>query len=290
MVQRVHVGRVEQRDREGDEEGQPDQHVGGRAAHRRQRADLARELLPLADGVGDHVEEPGEAASDLALDRHRGDHEGEVLGADPLGGIGKRLVHRAPEARVADDAAELLAGGLLALVDEGLDPLLEAVAGLQRGRERDEQVGKLVFEGQHPPLRLERDPEVRKQGADAERDQDPHRRASGQRGEEHEQEAASGHQVEELDRTQGHVGALELGVHLLPQAPVAEGLLGQAEEPGERREALALLAATRATGAALDVRGEAALDPGAFSPCQRQADRGQDEERDDQRHHEPAES
>ena len=75
VVERIHVLRVDQRDRAEHEERDADEDVGRHAAHRGQRADLPRELLPLADGVGDHVEDAGEAAADLALDRHRGDHE-----------------------------------------------------------------------------------------------------------------------------------------------------------------------------------------------------------------------
>ena len=49
-------------------------------------------------------------------------------------------------------AVELLAGRLVALVDDRLDALLEAVAGLERRGERDQQVGELVLEGVRPPL------------------------------------------------------------------------------------------------------------------------------------------
>ena len=44
--------------------------------------DLAAELLPLAHRVGDHVEEPGERAADLALDGDGAHDELEVLRAD----------------------------------------------------------------------------------------------------------------------------------------------------------------------------------------------------------------
>ena len=127
--------------------GRPMQDVGRRAAHRRQALDLAGELLPLPDRVGDHVDQPGERAADLALDRDGGDDEVEVLRADARGHLLEGLVHRAAEACLGEHALELLARRLAALVDDALQALLEAVAGLQRGGERDQQVGQLVLEG-----------------------------------------------------------------------------------------------------------------------------------------------
>ena len=47
-----------QRQRTGQEERQADEDVRRHPAHCRQRLDLARELLPVAHGVANHVEEP----------------------------------------------------------------------------------------------------------------------------------------------------------------------------------------------------------------------------------------
>ena len=91
-------------------------------------ADLAHELLPLPDRVGDHVEEPGERAADLALDGHGVDHEREVLRADALGHVGERVVHRLPELGLGEHAPELVGGGLGAFVDDRLNALAEADA------------------------------------------------------------------------------------------------------------------------------------------------------------------
>src|SRR5688572_22100200 len=57
VEERRHVARVDQRQRAGEEERKPDEHVGRHAAHRRQRLDLPSELLAVAHGVGDHVEQ-----------------------------------------------------------------------------------------------------------------------------------------------------------------------------------------------------------------------------------------
>ena len=118
-------------DRCADDERQADEDVGGHAAHRGEALDLAAELLPLAHGVGDHVEEPGERAADLALDGDGGHDELEVLRADAHGHLGQRVVHRAAEAGLGEDALELSMGGVDALVDDALHALAEAVPGLE---------------------------------------------------------------------------------------------------------------------------------------------------------------
>jgi hypothetical protein len=148
---------------------------------------------------------------------------------------------------------------------------------------------KLVLEREHPTPGLERDPEVGQQRAHAEGDQDPERRAAGQRGEKHEREAAARHQVDELDRAQRHVCPLELQVHLLPEPAMAEGLLGDPKEAGEGGEALALLASPGTSRPALEVGGKTALDPRAGAAGEREARRGEDDEGDDQGEDEPAE-
>src|SRR5919204_5879363 len=79
VVERAHVLRVDEGQHPRHEEGQAAEDVGRHAAHRGQRADLARELLPVPHRLGDHVEETGEAAADLALDGHGG--------GDELGGL-----------------------------------------------------------------------------------------------------------------------------------------------------------------------------------------------------------
>ena len=104
--------RVHERDDDRDEERQADEDVGRRAAHRRQALDLAGELLPLANGVGDHVDQPGERAADLALDGDGGDDEVEVLRADALGHLLR--AHRRSDGRgcasVSTRLSSLLAG------------------------------------------------------------------------------------------------------------------------------------------------------------------------------------
>src|SRR5919202_174744 len=127
VVERAHVVRVDEGQHPRHEEGEAAQDVGRHAAHRGQRLDLARELLPVPHRLGDHVEESGEAAADLPLDGHGGDDELEVLRPDPFGHLPERVVHRPAQARLREHALELLRRRALAFVDDVLDALPEAV-------------------------------------------------------------------------------------------------------------------------------------------------------------------
>src|SRR5437588_7872758 len=240
VVERAHVVRVDEGQHPGHEERQAAQDVGRHAAHRGQRLDLARERLPVPDRLGDHVEEAREAAADLALDRHRGDDELEVLRAEAFGHLVERLVHRAAEARLGEHALELLRRRALTLLDDVLDPLPEAVAGLERRGDRHQQVGERVLDLAEAPERLEPDKAERERGAENEREEAEDRLRPGDRGEEADEQARAHRDVEELDRAERQVGPLEQALHRAPVAQVAEGLLGGAEERGERGEALAL--------------------------------------------------
>jgi hypothetical protein len=235
---RLHVVTVDDVDREADHEGQADQRVGGHASHGREAADLAVELLPLAHGVGDHVEEPGQRASDLALNRHGAHDKLEVLRADSRRHVGERVVHRPPEARLVQDALELLGGRVDAFVDDALDALAEAVAGLERGRHRHEHVRQLLVERLQPPARLEREEGIREKRADAEPDHEPEGRARKGRAQEGEEQAEAEDDVGELGCLEWPVRPLEQRVDLFPLLQVPEDALGGLEEAGEHREAL----------------------------------------------------
>ncbi len=126
--------------------GKADQRVRRHASHRGERANLARELLPLANRVGDHVEERRERAADLPLDRDGGDRELEVLRADALRHVGERVVHRAAEAGLGQHALELRRRRRMSLVDDRLQALLERMARLERSGDRDQQIRQLVLE------------------------------------------------------------------------------------------------------------------------------------------------
>ena len=57
-----------------------------------------------------------------------------------------RRLDRAAEARLGEHALELLLRRILRLLDQRLDALLEAVAGLERRRHGHQQVGELLVE------------------------------------------------------------------------------------------------------------------------------------------------
>jgi hypothetical protein len=69
---------------------------------------------------------------------------------------------------------------------------------------------------------------------------------------------------------------------------MAKRLLGRAEQARQSGEALALLALPRLAGA-LDVRGEAGLDPRALGRGEHEPARGEHEERDEHGQQQPTE-
>src|SRR6266545_1075628 len=103
------------------------------------------DMLPLANRVRDHVEEACQRATHLSLHVDRGHDEREVLRLDAIGHLAQRVVHRASETGLGEDPLELLTGRLDAVVDDGLESRPEAVAGLEGGGEREQQIGKLVL-------------------------------------------------------------------------------------------------------------------------------------------------
>ena len=220
--------------------GQPDEHVRGCAAHRREPADLASELLPLPDGVRDHVEQPGEAAADLALNRDRRDHEREVLRADPLGHLGERVVHRPAELRIGDHALELLAGRLLALVDDRLDPCLKLCPALSEAARVTRRSGSWSSKALIRRRRLERDPAIR--------DERPRRRARpGSRASSGPTTAASSASAKPQPTIRYANSAVRSGTSArssmrwsrFQRRQVAERLLRRPEEAGEGGQPLA---------------------------------------------------
>src|SRR5919198_1879803 len=213
VVERAHVVRVDEGQHPCHEEGQPAEDVGRHAAHRRQRADLARELLPVPDRLGDHVEEAGEAAADLALDGHGGDDELEVLRADAVGHLVERLVHRAAEPRLGEHALELLRGGALTPLDDVLDAPPEAVPRLERRCDGEQQVGQRVLDLPEAPARLEPDEPERQRGAEDEREEDEDRLRPRHGGEEAHEQARAHRDVEELDRAERQGGPPEHALH-----------------------------------------------------------------------------
>jgi len=82
-------------------------------------------------GVGDHVEQRRGANADLSLDRDGRDCKLEVLRGHALGHLDQSVFHR-PAEEASSARAEFLIRRWMALVDNGLEALLERVACLQR--------------------------------------------------------------------------------------------------------------------------------------------------------------
>ena len=109
----------------GEADRQEADDVAGQALLRRQGPDLALDADALADRVGDRVEDLGEVAADLVLDRDGGRHQLEVVGPHAADHVLERLLERQAEVDLADDAAELGRDRRARLADDELDGLQE---------------------------------------------------------------------------------------------------------------------------------------------------------------------
>src|SRR5205823_2884526 len=110
---------------------------------------------------------------------------------------------------LGEHALELLRGRAVAFVDDVLDALAEAVPGLEGRGDGDQEVGEGVLDRPQAPARLEPDEAERKRRTEDERQEDDERRGGGEGGDEADQETTADGDVEELDRPQRQVGALE---------------------------------------------------------------------------------
>ena len=188
-----------------------------------------------------------------------------------------------PSWRLGQHARELLARGRLALVDDGLEALLEAVPRLQRGGEREQDVRQLVLERLQPPsgLRTRRyRTALPPRGANAPSTNSGLSPATvvtiATRND------AADDDVEELDRAQRHVGALQHPVHVRPPLEVAERPLGHAHEARAHGEPVALLGDLASAHGRRDVRREARLEPGPAARGRDEHQRQEHEHADDE--------
>src|SRR4051812_21459175 len=105
LEHRVEERRRGKEDEEREGERQAADHVARHPLLGRQRPDLALDPNALADREGDRVEDLGEVAADLVLDRDRCGHQLEVLGLDASDHVLDRGVERQAEVDLADDPA-----------------------------------------------------------------------------------------------------------------------------------------------------------------------------------------
>src|SRR5664280_3519712 len=192
--------RVEHRRHEagGDQEqdgGQPDRQechdiprdplLGG------ERANLPFDAYPLADGIGDRIEDLRQVAAHLVLDGDGRCHEVQVLGLDPADHVLQRLLEWEAQVDLADHPLELCRDRRARLTDNQLDRLQERRSRAERvGKQRD-RVRELLVERVEPAALAPLDIEARQEEADHGADQEDDR-VLKRRGEEPEDEHDDG--------------------------------------------------------------------------------------------------
>src|SRR5450759_84009 len=126
---RLHEARCQDH-QDGDQtDGKARDDVTRHALLGRERLDLALDPDSLADGKGDGVENLGQVASDLVLDRDRGGHQFQVIGADTPDHVLEGGLKCDNEVDLTNDAAELRGDRWLSLANDHLDRLKERGAG-----------------------------------------------------------------------------------------------------------------------------------------------------------------
>ena len=159
----------EQEAGQGDRQEADD--VARQALLRGQGPDLALDADPLADRVGDGVEDLGEVAADLVLDRDGRGHQLEVVRPDAADHVLERLVERQAQVDLADDAAELGRDGRPRLAHDQLDGLQERRAGAQGVGDQGDRVRQLLVEGVEAAALAPAEPEAREEEADERADE-----------------------------------------------------------------------------------------------------------------------
>ena len=172
---RIHeAGRGDEQEA-GEADRQEGDDVARQALLRRQRADLALDPDALTDRVGDRVEDLGEVAADLVLDRDGGRHQLEVVRPHAADHVLERLLERQAEVDLADDAAELDRDRRSRLADDELDGLQERRAGPQGVGDQRDRVRQLLVERVEAAVLATGEPEARQQEADEHADQQEQR-------------------------------------------------------------------------------------------------------------------
>ena len=188
-----------------------------------------------ADGVRDHVDQPGEAAADLLLDLHGGDHEVEVLRAEPLGHVARAPARSGGRAALSASTRwnSLLAGGVPSSTIV-CRPCLKLWPALSAAASVISTSGELVLERLRRRVALI---QTKPTGASA----PPASTASSDRAspvrrprDRAPSEPAAEHQVDELDRAERQVAALDQALESLPELPVLPNALSVARKRAAR--------------------------------------------------------
>ena len=150
----------------GERDRQEADDVARQALLRGQGPDLALDADPLADGVGDRVEDLGEVAADLVLDGDGRGHQLEVVRPHAADHVLERLLERQAEVDLADDPTELGRDRRPGLAHDELDGLQERRTGAQRVGDQRDRVRQLLVEGAEAAVLATAEPEARQQEAD----------------------------------------------------------------------------------------------------------------------------
>ena len=157
--------RVDERERDGERRRQRQQHVAGEAAVRGVHAHLPQDLEALAHDVREVVEDLGQVAARLALNRDRGHEELHVENRHALGHLVEHVAQRQTEVLLLERLLELDADRRRQFVGHHAHRGLEGVAGTNRPRQQIQRFRELFFELLHALRALVAQPDVRKEAA-----------------------------------------------------------------------------------------------------------------------------
>src|SRR3954451_1724395 len=129
--QHDHVVVVRQQQVEQERRRETAEHHRGELALRGESRDLTPDVLALAHGGRDRVQQLGQVSTDLPLDVDGHHDPVEVLALEPVGHALERSLQRQTEAGLDEDLAELAGDRLGALADDGVDGLGQREAGRQ---------------------------------------------------------------------------------------------------------------------------------------------------------------
>src|SRR6478735_3741337 len=182
----------------------------GQLALRGEGGDLAADVLALAHGGGDRVEQLGQVSTDLPLDVDRHHDPVEVLALEPVGDALERRLERQTEAGLDEDLAELAGDRLGALADDGVDGLGQRETRGERARHQLQGLGEGGLELLLAPLAPEPEVPPGTEGADQhEDDADDQAAAADEQTQDRDADEEGGVEQQPLGRAPGTARTLE---------------------------------------------------------------------------------
>src|SRR5688572_14266100 len=157
----LHVIRVDEHQRDGERRRKRQQDIAGEAAVRGMHADLPQNLEALAYHVREVVENLGQVATCLTLNRHGGHEELHVEEGHALSHQVEHLAYRQAKILLLERLLELDADWYREFLGHHPHRGLERVTGAKRTRQQIERIGELLFETLHSRGPLVPQPEYR---------------------------------------------------------------------------------------------------------------------------------